>query len=119
MTEDQLLRNILQLAGYLHVATAHFRPARTERGWRTPVQGDGKGFPDLVLVRNRVLYREVKSTTGRLEPAQIRWRDVLLAAGQDWAVWRPEDWTSGRIEHELKALHAGAQLTDLSGGTYA
>jgi hypothetical protein len=41
---------------------AHFRPARTAKGWRTPVAADGAGFPDLVLVRRtRIVAAELKS----------------------------------------------------------
>jgi hypothetical protein len=29
---------------------AHFRAAQTKHGWRTPVEADGKGFPDLLLL---------------------------------------------------------------------
>lgn len=51
-----------------------------------------KGFPDLVLVRERVLYRELKTESGRLGPRQQEWLDRLTAAGQDVKVWRPSDW---------------------------
>jgi hypothetical protein len=105
VTEDKLLRDVIEMAGWLRVTTAHFRPTKTERGWRTAVQGAGKGFPDLVLVTpGGVLWREVKSDIGVLDPDQKRWRDVLLAAGEDWAIWRPSDWSSGRIEAELRAM---------------
>lgn len=107
MNEPQLQRAVLELCGWLGVHTAHFRPAWTEKGWRTPVQGDGKGFPDLVLVGRRLIYRELKSDRGQLDAHQRAWRDWLLAAGEDWAVWRPADWTAGRIEQELKALAKG------------
>ncbi len=33
-----------------HWRIAHFRPAKTEKGWRTPMTGD-VGFPDLVIAR--------------------------------------------------------------------
>lgn len=108
MTEGQLIRAVIELCGWLHLTTAHFRPAWTEQGWRTAVQGDGKGFPDLVLVGpHGVLYREAKSGRGVLEPEQRRWRDVLLAAGQDWALWRPQQWHDGTIRAELTALAKG------------
>ena len=29
---------------------------------------------------------------------------ALTIAGQDWAVWRPADWFSGRIQRELADL---------------
>lgn len=105
MREDELVRNIIRLAGYHPVLVAHFRPARTEQGWRTPVQGDGKGFPDLVLVGpGGVMFREAKSDRGSLEPDQKTWRDALLGAGANWGLWRPRDWRSGRIADEMSAL---------------
>jgi len=42
---------------------AHFRPmfdAKRKR-WRTPASRDGVGFPDLVLVRDRVIVAELKT----------------------------------------------------------
>jgi hypothetical protein len=70
---------------------AHFRPALTEKGWRTPVEADGKGWPDLVLVRDRVIYAELKSKTGRLSADQVEWVRRLERAGQECYVWRPGD----------------------------
>jgi len=68
------------------------RPARTNDGWRTPIQGDA-GFPDLVLTRGkRVLFVELKSATGRLSQAQRRWLIALRSSGADVHVWRPYDW---------------------------
>lgn len=72
---------------------AHFRPARTERGWRTPVSGPlGAGFPDLVLVRHRVLFVELKAERGRVTPEQRAVHIALRAAGAEVRVWRPVDW---------------------------
>ncbi len=60
------------------------------------------GWPDLVLCRPpRLLYRELKVGKGRLSSHQETWRDALLAAGQDWAEWRPED-----MEAIIKTLAA-------------
>lgn len=67
----------------------------------TAIQGDA-GFPDLVLARgvgDGVLFRELKSQRGSLDAGQKAWRDVLLAAGANWALWRPSDWPE--IEAEL------------------
>ena len=53
------------------------------------------GFPDLVLVhpgRGRILYRELKTMTGKVTTDQQKWLDALAAAGADVGVWRPTDW---------------------------
>ena len=70
----------------------HCRAARTGKGWRTPVQGHG-GFCDIVAVKpgRRVLWRELKSYGNKPTPEQQEWGDALLAAGEDWAVWWPQD----------------------------
>jgi hypothetical protein len=58
-------------------------------------QGDGHydsdGWPDWVFVRERVLYRELKGEGKYPTPPQRRWGAALLAAGQDWKVWKPRD----------------------------
>jgi len=102
VTEAQLQRQVLDLARLTGWRTAHFRTAQTARGaYVTPVAGDGKGFPDLVLVKgDRVLYRELKRDGAYLEPDQKLWRDALQAAGADYAIWRPKDWPE--IEATLK-----------------
>ena len=49
------------------------------------------GFPDLVLVRDRVLFRELKTDAGRMSNAQEAWGQKLTEAGADFKVWRPQD----------------------------
>lgn len=106
MLEDDLLVTVLDMAAAMGgLKTAHFRPARTEEGWRTPVQGDGKGWLDLfILGPGGALWRETKSATGRLTPEQRAWMEALRAAGYDADVWRPADLASGRIQRELQAI---------------
>lgn len=63
------------------------------------------GFPDLVLAsgrRSRLLFRELKTDSGRLRPEQKTMLAVLEACGQDAGVWRPADLLSGRIVAELR-----------------
>ena len=48
------------------------------------------GFPDLVLVRERVIFAELKSAKGVLTSRQQRWLDLLAEAGQEVYVWRPD-----------------------------
>ena len=94
-TEREFARNIADLAHMYGWTLAHFRAARTEHGWRTPVEFDGKGFPDCVLVqpvRRLVWFRELKARGGRLEAAQQRWYHDLSKAGANVDIWRPQDW---------------------------
>jgi hypothetical protein len=104
MTEDELLAAVLGMAKVLHVRTAHFRPARTEKGWRTSVSGDGKGFLDVTLLGTRLLVRELKTEVGVLTPDQRLWIAAWEVARVDVDVWRPSDLRSGRIEAELRAI---------------
>jgi hypothetical protein len=69
MAEAELLDNVIELAHLFGWRVAHFRPAMTKHGWRTPVSADGKGFVDLVLVRDRTIFVELKSTKGRSQAA--------------------------------------------------
>ena len=58
------------------------------------------GFPDLVLVRDRTMYRELKTEKGRLTKPQRKWGDALKKAGEDYKVWRPS--MTKEIEIDLK-----------------
>jgi len=93
-TEEDFLAQVLDLAKLYKWRRAHFRPARTQAGWRTPVQGDGIGFPDLVLVKPpRLIIAELKSDTGKVSPDQELWLKAFAALPyvETW-VWRPRDW---------------------------
>lgn len=103
MSERDLQAAVIELAGVLKWQVAHFRPAMTAAGnWVTPVAADGKGFVDLVLVRNRVLFVELKSQIGKLKPEQSEWGARLLLAGATYFIWRPVDWYSGEIDRALR-----------------
>jgi hypothetical protein len=106
MSEDELLGNVLDAAKTFKLRTAHFRPAQVRSGkWVTPVQGDGKGFPDVVIVGpGGSLMRELKAEGKYPTPEQREWLAWLTAAGLDAGVWKPCDWRSGRIERELRAI---------------
>lgn len=92
VTEAQFTAQVIEMAQLHGYRAAHFRPARTEAGWRTAVQGDGKGFPDLVLVgRGRVIVAELKSEKGRPSIEQLDWLAAFGAAGVERYIWRPDD----------------------------
>lgn len=119
ITEAALMDDIADLAKRNGWMVAHFRPAGGGRqGWRTPVQYDAKGFPDLVLVsgdRRGVLFVEVKGEDrngkrGRLTPEERMWLLELSRSGVTAATWGPDEWRSGHIERVLRdeAQESGA-----------
>ena len=75
----------------------------TAHGWRTAGSYDARGWPDLVLVRERVVFAEIKLDRGRLRPEQVVWLKDLRQAGQEVYVWRGLDWTSGAVEEVLRS----------------
>lgn len=92
MSEERLamvVRDAALLYEWLHYHTHDSR--RSDRG-----------FPDIVLIKgDRILWRELKTQKGKLSPDQEIWRDRLLAAGADWAIWRPIQWGNDEILKEL------------------
>jgi hypothetical protein len=85
---------VIDLARLLRRRFSHFRPARTAHGWETPIQGDGRGFSDLVLVRVCVILAELKSRTGRVSADQQAWLEAGQTAGAEAYVSRPADLTT-------------------------
>jgi hypothetical protein len=101
MTEDQLLTVVRQ-----RIRSHSLWGYHTYRSDRSD-----KGFPDLVILGCKILYRELKTETGKLTPAQLDVINRLTTAGADADVWRPADLMTGRIDRELTALrHAPARL---------
>lgn len=91
-TEREFTAQCLALAHLYGWLTMHERPARRLDGtWRTPAQGDGAGWPDLVLCRPpRLIFAELKAEHGKIAPLQQRWLDALRAVpGCEVYVWRP------------------------------
>ena len=102
-TEAQFTRQVIALAQLHGWKAAHFRPALTKSGkWRTAVQGDGKGFPDLILVKDghSVIAAELKVWKKPPTPDQTEWLVAFGRAGASAYIWRPVDWPE--IERILK-----------------
>jgi hypothetical protein len=91
VSEAAFQDQVIQLAHVYGWRVAHFRPAQTSKGWRTAVAADGKGFPDLVLVRDRLIVAELKARTGRPTPEQHAWLEATARAGVETYMWRPAD----------------------------
>ena len=104
MSEVQLQSAVLEMAKLLGWRVAHFRTANTTQGWMTPVAADGKGFPDLCMVRGeRLLFVELKAEKGRLSPEQDEWLAALQVSRQcGVAVFYPRDWRNGTVEAVLR-----------------
>lgn len=103
-TEKELQAAVIELARRLGWLVAHFHDSRREvRPGVFVGDKDAAGFPDLVLVHHShgIKFRELKSATGKLTPAQKEWHFALNVAGVDADVWRPSDWPQ-RIALELE-----------------
>jgi len=87
--------------------TAHFRPAmvaedsKGKKQYRTPCQGDAKGWPDIfaakilpvakgVLVEVRFLWAECKTDDGRLTTEQDQWLNLLSQCHKEVYLFRPK-----------------------------
>ncbi len=65
-------------------------------GWRLCYhtlrsKGSQSGFPDRVLVRERIIFAELKREKGVVTPGQVEWLNGLAAAGAEVYLWRPSD----------------------------
>ncbi len=93
LSEAALQSQVIDLAHVFGWLVAHFRPAQNRRGhWQTPVQADGAGWPDLVLVRERVIYAELKRVGEQPSAEQCMWLEALHNAGQEAYLWDERDW---------------------------
>jgi hypothetical protein len=65
-----------------------------------------KGWPDLTFANKHggLMFREVKTGSAVLTPAQVRVGYIMKAGGHDWAVWREGDIPAGIIRDQLAAL---------------
>lgn len=91
-TEQMLTNYVIELCRELGWLVVHFRPARTEKGWVTPVQGDGKGWPDICALKGgRIVVAELKAGRGKTTPEQEMWLDAWRTAGAEVYVWRTGD----------------------------
>lgn len=89
MTESQFQAKVIGIAKQLGWQYYHTHDSR----------GSEKGFPDLVLIRDRVIFAELKTKTGRLTEQQIKWGQALFIADAEYYLWRPDD-----MPHIVKIL---------------
>lgn len=98
MSEADWQSTIVDLAQTLGWMALHVADSRKEvvnrRTRERHLVGDREaaGLPDWLLIRDRVLFVELKRQDGQLS---IRQREVIAAldkAGAEWFVWRPSDY---------------------------
>jgi hypothetical protein len=80
-TEKDWSKQVAQLA--LQLGWRRYHTFRSERSQ--------PGFPDETLVRDRVIFLELKTETGKVSDAQRSWLTALLDAGAEAYVARPRD----------------------------
>lgn len=102
ISESTFTKQVIDLARWNKWLVAHFRPGMTKRGrWVTAVQGDGAGFPDLIMLRDeRRILAELKSHKGKTSVKQRAWLAAAKVAGFETYVWKPSDISD--IEEFLK-----------------
>lgn len=96
-------RKCLELAGVVRLATLTEKEFQAEvvkvakrAAWMVYHTHNSRrsepGFPDLVLIRERLVVAELKVGDGKLTAAQANWLDSFRSAGVETYEWRPEDW---------------------------
>jgi hypothetical protein len=64
-----------------------------------------RGGPDMLLAGpGGVAFAEIKTGGNVLDPAQITWRDMLLAGNVPWHLWWPANLWDGTVGAEILRL---------------
>lgn len=115
-TEAEFSKHVIKLAHEYGWTVARFHrlpvPRDGKTQWRTPVGADGKGFPDLTLVRERLLYAELKIAPNKPDVNQQGWLDRLASAGCEVYCWTDRD--LDRITATLRCAVTPIQLARLT-----
>lgn len=94
MSEADLQTSIVDAASRLGWFWWHDQDSRRNRA----------GLPDLILIRERVIWAELKDQRKALRPDQRLFRDALRAADAEWYLWRPANWLSGLVLQVLMTV---------------
>lgn len=92
MKGKDLQKGVIELAHTLHWHVVHNPTVETKQGWRTALAADSKGFPDLLLFKDRVVAIEIKGDGDTLKDDQREWGERLQKANVEYYVLRPKDW---------------------------
>lgn len=103
MSEDDLQEAVLAHADMMGWLAFHDNDSRRNRA----------GLPDLLLVRERVIFAELKRQKGKYRDAQRTWMEALARAGVEVYLWRPTDWLDGSIEKVLTRRNGSLAINEL------
>lgn len=99
ISEEELVDTLLEYGKTGGWLCTHFRPAKTNKGYRTLLQGN-KGYFDITMMHKdlrRTLFIECKSKKGTLKPEQKQWREAALAQpSSEYYLWKPEHLAEAR-----------------------
>ena len=110
LTEKKFTDMVMKLASLCGWRTLHLRPGLNRRGkWQTAVQGDGAGFPDLLLLKGPwQIAAELKVDKNESRPEQTAWLEAFAETGAFSYCWRPEMWNE--IEAVLRDGPTGGNV---------
>lgn len=95
-SEKVLTKRVIEFGQGRGWKIAHFRPAWYGEGKNrrmiTAVAGDGKGFLDLLCLRERVVVIELKMDGNTPTPEQLEWIEAWRRAGVPAYVIYPDLW---------------------------
>ena len=103
--EADFQKTLIQMAQYKGWKIYHSPKRQMKRNdgstyYATAITADGKGYPDLTMVRKgRLIFSELKTDSGRTSPEQDSWLEELGKCAECF-VWRPKMWAE--IERTLE-----------------
>lgn len=84
--------SLLKIEHVFHFAVPNGEKRDVRVGARLKEEGVLPGVADLELVLpGRVIFVEIKTSTGRLSPAQKAFREAVQGLGHSYVVWRSLD----------------------------
>ncbi len=96
LSEADFMHQVIDLAHFFNWTVAHFRSVRVQKKngdikYMTPVHADGLGFPDLLLVKKKVIVAELKVGNNKPSKQQQTWLLRFDNARVEAYLWYPKD----------------------------
>ena len=123
MTGKELQKELIDLLRKCGWRVAHTPPVQAVtkgrdgedvKRWMTPIQADGKGFPDLLAVRERLIVIEIKGKGDKLSGEQSVWLSAFRMAGVEAYVWTAAEWADGTCDRVIRERRRGDPIVELA-----